>query len=451
MILLYQFALLLASPLLCAWILLRRLSGKMPGLRQRLGFFPPLSLAMDQPRLWIHAVSLGEMRVAATLAAELRSRVPGLAVVFTTATATGRQEALRVAAAADAVLYPPIDLAWVCRRFLSRLRPDAVVVVETELWPNLFHTVHRRGTPLLLANARISDRSWPSYRRASWFWRDVLRHLDKIFPSGEPDRVRLIQLGADSSRMPPAGNLKFRAATPARTSAFVSAALRQLQTSAGTKVLVAGSTMAGEESELLTCYRSLLSSNPALWLILAPRHPERFGEVAELLAASGIPFARRSQWTEGQPIATRGVLLLDTIGELAAAYELCNVAFVGGSLVPSGGHNIIEAAAFGKPVVVGPHMENFQEILDLFLAENVGVNIAPARVGSVVQISSAAALPFALGYLLKHPHESRLLGEAARRVYMNNQDRTNGVIQSIAEVLLRTRTSKRSAMGSNIA
>jgi 3-deoxy-D-manno-octulosonic-acid transferase len=438
MILLYQLILVLASPLLAIWIIFRLITGKMQGLGERLGKFHEPLPAPHGPRLWIHAVSLGEVKLAAMLADQLRQAIPNLEIVFTTSTGTGRQEAERAATARDFVFYPPIDFAWICRRFIRHICPAAAIIVETELWPNLFHQLRFRNIPLVMVNGRISDRSWPRYRATSFLWAAVLKNVNRIYASSERDAERFRLLGMPENKLTLAGNLKFqlpRAALGA--SVFVNAAQSALETST-TKVLVAGSTMPGEEAMLIDAYSRLQSHFPALWMILAPRHPERFDGVASLLQSGGMPFRRRSQLKTDEDITPRGILLLDTIGELAACYQLADVAFVGGTLVATGGHNIIEPAMYGKAIVVGPSMDNFREILDRFLAVDAGVRIQGARVGSIVEIAAPAALPTALQYLLENPREAARLGTAAKRIIDENQLRGASAIGEIARLLQAT-------------
>lgn len=439
MIFLYQIALLLMSPALAAWLIFRALSGRMPGLGQRLGRFPAGAPASDQLRVWLHAVSLGEMKIAAALAAELRRQVPALCVIFTTSTRTGREEALRAAGAGDLVFYPPVDLAWVCRRFLRYLDPAILVVVETELWPNLFVQASRRGTPIVIANGRLSDRSWPRYRATGALWRRVLPLVERIHAASPADASRFRQLGAIPERVQLSGNLKFdvRRGQPGHDE-FVPRAAARLAQSPQTNVLVAGSTMPGEEAAVLSAYELLQRQFPGLWLILAPRHPERFAEVGRLLAGGSLPFQRRTEWRPDSPDAVRGVLLLDTIGELSSVYQLATVAFVGGTVVPTGGHNILEPAIFGKPIVIGPSMENFQQIASLFLQHCRAVALngtLEARVGALVQVPAAAALGAAIGYLLANPLEAARIGAMARAITEAHQGGYAKVCTDIASLL----------------
>ena len=414
--------------LLSPWLLYRALRGRLPGLGQRLGLIPSRA-SRPGPVIWLHAVSLGEVTAAAPLLGELRAHSPQLRFVLTTSTQTGWQAAREILSPDDVVLFPPFDLAWICRRFLRRIRPYALLVMETELWPNLFREVKRSGVPLLLVNGRISDRAYRRYRATRFFWKRVLEQPNRILAQSKRDADRFLALGAPPAKVEVAGNLKY-AIRP--SFAPIVPRLRALaeETGAG-PILVAGSTMPGEEKFLLTAFGELQQEFPRLCMILAPRHPQRFAAVAAEIRAAGIPFEQRSAVPTESPASSSpprlkvpGVLLLDSIGELGAVYELADVAFVGGTLVPTGGHNILEPARFGKPILIGPSMSNFQDIADAFLRDSASLNdpipeMERARVGAVVQIRDPPSLTLALRHLFSNPALCRSLGEAARSLVEN--------------------------------
>jgi 3-deoxy-D-manno-octulosonic-acid transferase len=415
MYLLYNLLIWLGSPFIALWVGWRSGRGRLPGLAQRLGNIPELG-AGGAPVIWLHAVSLGEAKVAGALAGELRSKVPGLRCVFTASTRTGYEEAHRQAAPSDLVLFPPLDYGWVCRRFLRKLRPQLVLVLETELWPNLFREVKRSGAHLLLVNGRISDRSFARYKNTRLLWRHVLAQPDLVYARSAADAARFIEIGARQERVKVARDLKY-AVRPA-PSPFVESLQKTLREADAGPVLVAGSTMPGEEQHMLDAYLALRREFPRLWMILAPRHPRRCRAVAEQIRALGIPFQIRSEWRSEGAIRVPGLLLLDSTGELASLYQLATAAFVGGTLVPTGGHNILEPARFGCPTVIGPSMENFPEMAAEFL--NGGSGSVPGegiRTGAVVQVPDTAGLILALRYLLSHPEFARQLGNAAREVF----------------------------------
>ena len=420
--------------LLGPWVAYRAWRGRLPGLGQRLGLIPlnHMTTPESRPIIWLHAVSLGEVKAAAPLLGELRAQFPELRIVLTTSTRTGWQAARECLSSNDVVLFPPFDLAWICRRFLRRIRPQAVLVMETELWPNLFREAKRSGVPLLLVNGRVSDRAFPRYRASRFFWRRVLAEPDAILTQSKRDAERFLALGAPKDKVAVAGNLKY--AIRPLFSPIVPRLRAMAEEAAAGPILVAGSTMPGEEKFLAAAVRELGQEFPRLLMILAPRHPERFASVGEELRAAGIPFKRRSalsimssgvsqEVASGSDMQTKlelpGVLLLDSIGELGAVYELADVAFVGGTLVPTGGHNILEPACFGKAILIGPSMSNFQDIADTFLRDARPSGIDGVRTGAVVQIRDASSLSSAMRYLFRNPALCRRLGEAAHSLVEN--------------------------------
>lgn len=442
MYLLYNLAIWVGSPLLVLWLAVRRVRGRLPGLAERLGFFPKLANG-NGPAVWFHAVSLGEVKVASALAEQLRTRAPGIRVVLTSSTRTGWEEARRRAAPDETVLFPPMDYAWICRRFLRRVRPDVVVILETELWPNLFREAKRFGAGLLLVNGRISDRSFPRYRATRLFWHKVLAYPDALFAQSARDAERFRAVGAPPARLRVAANLKF-AARPA-VSAFVGALQAKLRASGVGPILVAGSTMPGEEKLVLEAFLQLRREFPALFLILAPRHPERFAAVAGEVRSAGIPMQLRSEWREETTPGPGGVLLLDSTGELGAVYGLATAAFVGGTLVPTGGHNVLEPAHFACPTVIGPSMENFQEIARQFLEAGGAGRIPDAdgiRTGAVVQVQNVSGLVAALRFLFANPAFARRLGESARELSRQQLSGIEPLLRELQDRLMRTPVAK---------
>lgn len=389
---LYRLALLLAAPLIPLRLLWRgrRERGYLAHWGERLALAPiPVTGA-----LWIHAVSVGEMRAAQPLIAALRSAHPDAPVLLTCMTPTGRATAESLYGDFARIVYLPYDYAWLARRFLRLLRPRVGVLMETELWPNLIDAAARAGVPLVLANARLSARSARGYARLPALTRASLQQIGSIAAQSEADATRLLELGAASVHV--AGNLKFDIAPPAA----------QLERGAAWKsawgarpVLLAASTREGEEAPLL---RAFADAAPAgVLLVLVPRHPQRFDEVAGLIESAGLPYQRRSvlDGTELNP-GTR-VLLGDSLGELFAYYAACDVAFVGGSLAPLGGQNLIEAASVGRPVLVGPHTFNFEAATRLAIEAGAALRVGDA----------AALLENALKLLNDAPARARM-GEA---------------------------------------
>ena len=343
------------------WLFRMATSGKYrEGLDERLGFVPKRLLAdSGGPVIWVHAVSVGELLAAARMIEDLRKELPGQRIVVSTTTRTGQALARRRFGAGN-VFYFPLDFAFAVRAYLRALKPRMLVLMETEFWPRQLVECGRSLVPVAVVNARISDRSWPRYLRLRFLWRRLLGGLALVLAQSETDVERLRSIGAANVRY--GGNLKYDIRTAAPVA--VTQALAE-QIPPGTKVLVCGSTLDGEE-------QTLLGAAPTdVLILLAPRHPERFEPVARLLESGSRPWVRRSQWMASPtPLGEGSVFLLDSIGELASVYSLATVAFVGGSLVSGGGHNPLEAAQFRVPVVMGTHYENFRAIVERLRAQD---------------------------------------------------------------------------------
>jgi 3-deoxy-D-manno-octulosonic-acid transferase len=363
------------------------------GLWERLGRVPGrLASQQGRPVIWIHAVSVGEVLAVSGLVSELRRRFPQYRVVVSTTTDTG-QTLVRKHFGEEDVFYFPMDFGFAVQPYLRLLRPKLIVIAETEFWPNFLRLASASGARIAVVNARISDRSFPRYRRWRFLLTRVLQVIDLFLAQTEEDARRLRDLGAPVERVHVSGNLKFDIPMPPMPP--IVASLRVALGSAG-PVFVCGSTAEGEEPLLLRAFQSILAVHSEAVMILAPRHPQRFAEVARLLESLGIRFWRRSLWN-GEALGG-GVLLVDTIGELAALYSLADVAFVGGSLVPRGGHNIIEPAQHGVPIVVGRHTENFRDIVGLFQSRDAVRVVSPAELSLVfMELISDPAARVALG------------------------------------------------------
>lgn len=371
--------------------------------------------------IWFHAVSVGEVLSAITLIRRLRDSGPRVPVYVSTTTLAGRTTAEeKLAGIADGVFFAPFDYRGCVRRVLRRLRPAVVVVLETEIWPNLYRETKRAGASLLVVNGRISDRALPRYRRWSGFFRHVLRWADAILVQSEEDRRRFVLAGANPDRVRVAGNLKYDFQPPA---AGIAPDIAQFLTRVNpSSVWIAASTMppldAGdvdEDDAVIAAFEFLRRSHDGLLLILAPRKPERFDVVAEKLKDARLPFVRRTSLGQdsGIPLSSRdlpGVLLLDSIGELAALFERAGVVFMGGTLARRGGHNILEPAYFGKPIVAGPHMENFAAMAASF-----------DQAGGIERIAHPDSLGSAVARLLADASRRDELGRKARELAMSGR------------------------------
>jgi 3-deoxy-D-manno-octulosonic-acid transferase len=390
------------------------------GFFERIGRMPHrLRSASGQPVLWVHAVSVGEVLAVSGLIGQIRRQFPQYRVVVSTTTDTG-QDLARKRFGQENVFYFPMDFAFAIRPYMRALRPELVVLAETEFWPNFLRIAHDSGARVAVVNARISDRSWPRYRRFRWALQRVLANVDLFLTQTEEDKARLTSIGADASRAPVTGNLKFDVSLPTPPP-IVEQLRRALAAEGAGPVLVCGSTVEDEEPPLLRAFENLRVSHPRAVMILAPRHPERFQTVASLLEQMAIPAHRRSGW-DGEPLAG-SVLLVDTIGELAALYALADVAFVGGSLVARGGHNIIEPAQHGVAIVTGTHTENFRDIVGYFQSRNA------------VRIVGLAELPLVLMHLVDNDAERLALGRRAKETILSQMGATSRTLEALQRLL----------------
>jgi 3-deoxy-D-manno-octulosonic-acid transferase len=335
--------------------------------------------------IWVHAVSLGETRAAAALIDALRRHRPGMRLLLTHGTATGREAGVALLHDGDTQAWLPLDTPGAVRRFLGHFRPTVGVLMETEIWPNLIHTARFNGIALVLANARLSERSLHKGERFAALLKPALRGLDLVLAQTEDDAGRFKAGGA--TRVVVAGNLKFDM-TP---NAEQLARGRAWREAVGRKVVLAASTREGEEAPLLEAWLALVAPRPLL--LIVPRHPQRFDEVAELIGASGLAFERRSRWVDVPPAASHAVdiWLGDSIGEMATYYATAHVALLGGSFAPLGGQNLIEAAACGCPVVMGPHTFNFSDAAERALSAGAAIRVQDIRCGVNRAVALAAA------------------------------------------------------------
>jgi 3-deoxy-D-manno-octulosonic-acid transferase len=404
------------------WIVQMLRHGKYrAGLGERFGRVPARLLTQpDQPVIWVHAVSVGEVLAIGGLLGKLREYNPQHRVVLSTTTATGQKLARERFGEAN-VFYFPIDFAFAIRPYLKALRPELVVIAETEFWPNFLRLAHESGAKIAVVNARISDRSLPRYRRFRSLLTPVLKDVDRFLTQSDIDRGRLIEIGAPPERVAVAGNLKFDI-MPAKAAALVGQLQVSLKRAGAWPTIVCGSTVEGEEPIIIEAFGRMLKRHPNSLLILAPRHPERWPQVADLIRASGLAWWRRTEWHTDDPISS-GIFLLDSIGELAAIYRIATIAFVGGSLVPRGGHNILEPAHYAIPIMVGPHTENFRDIISIF-----------TRAGAV-DVADREHFADELLRLLEHEERRALLGRHAADVVRANCGATERTVETLTAFL----------------
>jgi len=413
--------------------LYRSVTLKWPlALAARFGIIPSLELLklQSRPVILLHAVSVGEIMAARPLIRSLRSRYPDHALVVSSSTETGRQTASTFTEI-DLCIYFPFDFLPSVRQTLQSLNPSLIIIMETEIWPNFTREAARRGIPLIMANGRISDRSFPRYLKLSWFFRRALQNFTLLCMQSEVARERIIAIGAPAERVVVCGNLKYDIPFH-RVSAAERSMLRlRYRIPDNLFVITAGSTRSYEQSceeeMLVKAYQSLLGDFEQLFLVLVPRHPQRSGDVVVLLDMAGIRFRTLSELksNDSLPFRSGEVLLVDRVGELMNFYSLADLAFVGGSLVPIGGHNLLEPASLGVPLVFGTDMSNFREIAALVLENRAGV-----------QVNTSAELASAFRYLVGNPVERQKLGDNGLEMMRLNGGAAERHMEAIAGQLL---------------
>jgi len=391
----------------------------LPTLPDRLGFpsLPPL-----QHAVWVHAVSVGEVKAVEKLVERLRGQFPGKPLVVSTATPTGQQLARERRDVIDHTFYFPIDLPFCVRRAVDRVNPQMVIIAETEIWPNFLRICRSKQIPVVLINGRISDKSFTRYRLVRHWLRRVFADYTILGMQSEMDRKRIEEIGADPQKVTVFGNLKYDVVGSSRAlDATLTTVLQSWPL-----VWIAASTAAGEEEMVLDAFAEIRKTHPDLRLLIAPRHAHRFDQVQELVNERGLGCVRRTQLfketTDGYRPPLQ-VLLLDTIGELAPVFQYATVVFMGGSLVPKGGHNPLEPARHRKPIIFGPHMENFRDMARLFLEAK-----------AAVQIQSPAELAPAVRKLLLNPDQASELGRRASAIVEQNMGATDRVLRFLQPV-----------------
>jgi 3-deoxy-D-manno-octulosonic-acid transferase len=436
--LIYSFLLALAFIALLPYFIFQALFNRkyLSNLRQRLGILPRSLNAQPgsnlRPTIWIHAVSVGETLTAKPLLTALRAQFPDHRLLLSTTTATGQAVAQSRAPEADGVFYFPFDWKFSVRRALDVINPTIVILMESELWLNFLGECKSRRIPVIVVNGRISDRSFARSQKfgflTKWLYCDVTRFIMQ----SRVDADRAVALGAPSERVVVSGNLKYDVgnAGVARKGDETASGIDETFGLSSAPLIIAGSTTEGEEETVLAAFDGLRKEQAfeSVRLLIAPRHPERFDVVARLLETTGLRFTRRS--IPDRSCRTADVILLDTVGELAALYRLATIVFVGGSLVPKGGHNILEPALYAKPIIVGPHMENFREIAREFLQRDALIQLCGAAEQSLTRELQEAFMA-----LLHRKEYAETLGSNARRAVDENRGATARTVQVISEYL----------------
>lgn len=466
-LLLYSAALFIAILFASPYFIFQALAHKkyLGSLKARLGS-PPTLAATENPRLLIHCVSVGEFLAAEPLIEKLHSQLPNFRLVISTTTATGQELVQQRAAKFADVCYFPLDFSFAVTPFLNAINPLGIIVLETELWPNFLAVAAKKQIPVIIANGRISDRSFQRYSMVRSLLRPVLANVTRFLMQSEQDATRISALGASTEKVLISGNIKYDLGTATQTTRLENVAntLEQmLHLSQHQPLIVAGSTTPEEEEMILSAYQQLLNDSAlqTTTLLLAPRRPERFNEVAQLLSSAAIPFIRRSELAsdnaDNNPAnnnqlksnngirdqagemeslvkerngAKGRIILLDSIGELAAVYRFAELVFVGGSLVPKGGHNILEPALYGKAIITGPYMNNFRKIADDFCAGGAMIKLAEKSKEALV-----ADLAQEFSRLLTNGAARKSLGEAAYGVIVANRGALDEHCRQIKELL----------------
>jgi 3-deoxy-D-manno-octulosonic-acid transferase len=414
-------------------------------IRQRLGSLPDLTGESTRPTIWLHCVSVGETQAARPLVARLQQNFPNHRLIVSTITLTGQKLAREVFKdQATHFVYFPFDWYWCVQRSLKAVRPDVVLIMETELWPNFLRCCGRRGIPVALVNGRISKESFRGYKLIRFIVSRVVANLSLAAMQSNADAERLRFLGMPQNRLFVSGNLKFDANPSTDSDAVTQGIQTQFQLRPEVSLILAASTHAGEERILVQSFKQLRGNfSGSIRLMIAPRHPERFAEVASLLENSGVTWARRSKITN-QNEDKAELILLDTIGELPAAYTLATIVFVGGSLVEKGGHNVLEPAAVGKPIVTGAHTDNFEAVVDLLDQNNAIIKLPRLDENELV-----TRLHEVFQQLLSSPEMRQQMSKSAQLMVNENRGAAEKTLTLIAPLLEKASRSQPSGRSGN--
>jgi 3-deoxy-D-manno-octulosonic-acid transferase len=426
--LIYDITLFLATPLIFAYSLFRswRKGRRREGIVERLGIYNSelVGALSGQKTVWVHAVSVGETIAVKPLLKTLKESIPGIRIVMSNVTETGRSITEKMTEV-DHCVYFPFDYRFTVKRALATVQPALLIIVETEIWPNFLRSAHDMGIPAVLVNGRISDRSFGRYLKMKWFFRPVLENISAFCMQTDEDARRIVAIGADQKRVHVTRNLKYDILVTAPPDDLKRKLREGYKVPDGITVITAGSTHAGEEDIVLSTYQRLLTTGRDCFLVLVPRHPERAGEVADILGKFGMKFTLRSKLGNRVGEFRPGeVLLIDIVGELMKFYTISDLVFVGGSLAPTGGHNILEPASLGVPVLFGPHMHNFKESAALILA-----------CGGALRIKDGNDLTANLQLLLDDSEKRLTMGLSGMRLIMENSGATKMHMEVIRKLM----------------
>jgi 3-deoxy-D-manno-octulosonic-acid transferase len=421
--------LLISAPYFLFRSLIRKQFRK--ALPQRMGFFQ--SPSFKNP-IWVHAASVGEVFCSIPLFKRIKKDFQHSKIVMTTMTSTGNETAKTYLPEADQVLFFPIDHPLIIRRAIAKIQPSLLLIAETELWPNLLRFCGKKGIPIVLFNGRVSQKSFRRYLFFKFFFKECLKYISLFLMQTEEDRMRIIGIGGESQKTRAVGNLKFDQTFPSLTPGAINDMVTTLGISGKVNVLIAGSTHSGEEEILVTLYKELKKKDPNLVLILAPRHLERLEEVERILKKESLSWLRKTSLSLDASRSDQiqlEVILLDTMGELMGIYSLGTLVFIGGSLVPIGGHNPLEPLFFRKCVLFGPHMFNFLEISSRLI-----------EAGGAIQVSGKEDLFSQLKFLLSDEEARKEVGEKGYQFLQKHQGATERMMEEIRPFLTRIQNSE---------
>ncbi len=407
----YNLFIYFSFPLILPYLVFKSIKrkGSLSGISERFGFYPDISTG-NKKVIWIHSVSVGEVIASIPLVLELKKRYPDYSLIMSTVTETGRATAINKIPFLTAVVYFPFDLHFSVKNAIDKIKPVLFVMLETEIWPNFLKALRGRGIPAILINGRISDRSYKRYLRVRFFIKEVLKNICIFGMQSAADTERIINMGADKEKVERTGNLKFEHEARDISSDTVKKLKDSMNLTEDKDIIIAGSTHRGEDEEVIKAYLSVVKEVKDAILIIAPRHLDRLSEIEDILKRYNLFFIRKTIIKKSEALSKYHVILLDTIGELSALYSIASVVFVGGSLVPVGGHNILEPALYKKPVLFGPYMHNFKEIAEGFKNKK-----------AAIEINSSDEMAREIINILNNPDIGKELGERGFSVVVENK------------------------------
>ncbi len=422
----YNLFIYFLFPLILPYLILKSIkrNGSLSGISERFGYYPDINTG-NKKVLWIHAVSVGEVIASIPLVLELKSRYPDYSLIMSTVTEAGRATAINKIPFLNAVVYFPFDLHFSVKNAIDKIKPVVFVMLETEIWPNFLKGLNKRKIPAILINGRISDRSYKRYLSVRFFIKEVIKNISTFGMQSSADTERIITMGAVTERVVRTGNLKFEHEVRDVSSDTVKKLKGSLNITEDKDIIIAGSTHRGEDEEVIKAYLTISKAIRELpLLIIAPRHLDRLHEIEDILKRYNLSFIRKTMIKKGEALSKYPVILLDTIGELSTLYSIASVVFVGGSLVPVGGHNILEPALYKKPILFGPYMHNFKEIAEGFKNKK-----------AAIEIPNSDEMAKEIINILSNPDIGKELGERGFSVVVENRGALKKSIKLIGRFL----------------